>query len=226
MNIDEKYSRMSTAGKADYAITRDMTGKMEGLSSISTSPLLNPGCIRRNKCNGSICKSCFSVNQMHRQKNTREKMERNTGLLTKVLLKIQEIPRIFTKLFRFEAFGDIHPGEDGERQLSNYRHIAEENADTLTALWSKSVGKCSRHFEKHSKPENMQFIASAARENPPEEHLEKLLAVKHVNKVFAVYSPEYAREHWIEINCGDKKCIECRWCYTGEGPAIIRELKK
>ena len=73
------------------AVTRNHTGKMTGLWSVSTSNLLNPNCRRFKSVKGSICEKCFADIQLKRQARTRGKMEVNTDLMTETILSDEEI---------------------------------------------------------------------------------------------------------------------------------------
>lgn len=48
----------------------------------------------------------------------------------------------------------------------------------------------------------------------------------HADKVFTVYTLDYALENNVPINCCYRKCFECRRCYTDNNVTEIFELLK
>lgn len=223
MNKAEQWLKANDAWRFDYAITRSMSGKMEGMSSISTSPLINPACVARHNNNPeSICKDCFSCRQNEHQKNLREKLERNTLFLTEKVYPADVLPAIYSQLFRFEAFGDIMPGQAGKNQLHNYRNLVLRNPSVKAALWTKNHGFVNRFFRERGKPENLQLIGSIEKVNPTREEVAAMMKRYPIfDKWFIVVTKKYAGH----VNCA-KQCFGCGWCYTGTGSKVIIELKK
>lgn len=83
-------------------------GKMSGMQSLSTSPLANEHCIRRRANGDTICAECFSYSYNEIREALREKLVRNTDLLTKEVIPVEEMPIVNVVYFRLEAFGDLN----------------------------------------------------------------------------------------------------------------------
>ena len=49
---------------------------------------------------------------------------------------------------------------------------------------------------------------------------------KNFDRKFSVFTPEYAEEHGIELNCSGKRCMDCLQCYTKNGIKYINEHKR
>ena len=47
-----------------------------------------------------------------------------------------------------------------------------------------------------------------------------------VDKVFTVFTKEFAIVHDIKINCGARHCLSCQTCYTNNDTIYINELLK
>jgi hypothetical protein len=130
-----------------------------------------------------------------------------------------EIPFINTVYFRFEAFGDI----ETETQVINYFNVAKANPKCTFALWTKNPWLIQIAIDHGAvKPDNFKIIVSSPYLNEPA----NINAYGFIDKIFTVYTKEYIAEHNIEINCGDKKCMECRLCYDNNNETNIREKLK
>tara|TARA_R100000656_G_C3949783_1_gene128224 strand:- start:148 stop:804 length:657 start_codon:yes stop_codon:yes gene_type:complete len=202
-----------------------LKGKMERVPSLSTSPLLNSSCekFRKIKAN-SICKSCYSVNSLGIYKNLRSMLAVNSEILSQHLTD-DEIKRAargihspLSGLFRFESHGDIL----NEAHLNNLVRIAALRPDISFALWTKRYSLAENYFDKHKKPKNLEVVYSSLLLNRPI-NKERF---NHCNKIFTVYSKDGVKQKGVTINCGGKKCNDCRFCYTGTGPQHINELIK
>lgn len=200
----------------DNAITKYHTGKMQGIQSLSTSCLCNEYCIARQQNNNTICSKCYSKRELSRKKTLREKMEKNTKLLTEHDFKPEEIPFINSQIFRFEAFGELK----NALQVKNYFAICEKNKHCTFALWTKNawIIETALNDYKLQKPGNLIIIASVETVNNhfvlDETALNENLVYSFIDKVFAVYNRKYAEENNIPIKCGKKKCIDCMKCYS------------
>lgn len=201
---------------AIHITTHTKKHKMAGIGSISTSVLENPFCQQRRKCKDSICAQCYANNQVKIYPNLNRCLERNTELLTKAVLPYDELPTINDSIFRFEAFGDL----GNEVQFINYLNICTKNPQTNFALWTKNFGIVERVFKYMDKPENLILVASSYNINKKED----LSHFEWIDKVFTVYTEEFADKNGIEINCGARKCAECLQCYTSNSITEINEI--
>lgn len=193
------------------------TGKMAGIESISTWCGDNPHCIVRAKDLNSICANCYAMRMKYRHCLI-DRLKENTKALTTEILKRDELPYINGEFFRFESFGDLN----NDTQLINYLNICNKNPHCTFALWTKNFWIVDQVLELYEKPENLLIVASSTKknkeiQNPPE----------WADSVFTVYDKEYLKSHKIEINCGDKQCLQCRKCYTKQNKVTrIREKIK
>ena len=193
--------------------------KMEGMRSISTSVLKNEFCQKRRKCEGSICQKCYAENQVKRYKRLSQCLEKNTEILTTSVIPYAELPRMTDRFFRFESFGDL----SNDIQFINYLNICEKNPQTNFALWTKNFGIVDQVLKYMNKPTNLFLIASSSEINKKEDLINQF---PWIDKVFTVYTSKFAEENGIQINCGSRKCIDCRLCYTENSVKEINELVK
>ena len=209
----------------ERAITKNHSGKMFGLQSLSVACTKCPLCIACHNTNDDlhICKHCYSFRQLARYKTLKEKLERNFDFFTTVKINSWDVPIINSSIFRFESFGDI----SNTLQFFNYVVIAMNNPQTTFALWSKRphiIADSMKEF-KIRKPENMIIIYSEPYIGKVWNEKEFQTLVKNypvIDKVFTVHNTDKN----VTINCGNKKCNECRVCYSHNNIHIINELLK
>lgn len=206
--------------------TTDHTGKMKGLWSLSTSPLENRLCMERAKNPDLVCSKCYSCAMNKQYSNLEKALIRNTAIICNVdLKKSYGLPVIGcrSKLFRFEAFGDLI----NELQVKNYFDIAAFNPSVSCALWTKNPWIISAAMEKYGleKPANLRIIGSSyALDVPMVEFYSKY---PFIDEIFTVYTPEFAAENDVDINCGARSCATCKKCYIGGHKSYnIREKLK
>ena len=195
-------------------ITEKMTGKMEGMMSLSTSCKTNPFCAKHAQVKGSICSKCYAQRQMKRYTNMSECFERNAEILTTNIIPDEYLPTINAAFFRLEAFGDLI----NTTQVINYFNLCKKNPHTNFALWTKNPQLIVPVATE--KPNNLQIILSSIMIN-------KSVNNKYpfIDKIFTVYDQTTINKENININCGAKKCLTCLKCYT-KGETIINEKLK
>ena len=89
-------------------VSDNMTGKMEGIPSISTSCLVNPICIKRMQSGESVCHYCFAQATLSRYKAAGKNAEMNFYLLNSQVLDLDLLPRFRNvAIGRIESFGDV-----------------------------------------------------------------------------------------------------------------------
>ena len=201
-------------------ITTKMNGKMEGMMSLSTSPLLNPICQARRFCDGSICVKCYAGAMCGRFSGLAKVLEKNTEVLTTTEIPTEEFPLVNAHAFRLESFGDVQ----NEIQVKNYFNFCRRNRRTLFAAWTKNYSIYNDVIESGvKKPNNLILIISSPMINQEAD----LSLCPHADKVFTVYDKEYAKKNNVVINCGARSCLSCMQCYSRTGsPTIINELLK
>lgn len=197
-------------------ITKDHTGKMKGMQSISTSCKTNPHCAKYAKIKGSVCEKCYAQRQMKMYTTMSPCLERNENVLTNDIIPFDELPIINANYFRFESFGDLH----NEIQLVNYFNICKKNPQVHFALWTKNPFIVAKVAEQ--KPKNLVIVLSSLYLNIKAD-IEKM---PYIDKTFTVYDKETIAEKGIDINCGGRKCIECLRCYKKNASKDIREKVK
>jgi hypothetical protein len=201
-------------------ITTKMNGKMEGMMSLSTSPLLNPICQARRLCDGSICAKCYAEAECRQYKALAKVLEKNTEILTTTEIPTKEWPLINAHAFRIEAFGDVQ----NELQVCNYFNFCRRNPRSTFSVWTKNPEIYQRVLGSGvKKPRNLIIVLSSTMLNV-QANADKYA---FVDKVFTVYDKAYAEKNNVVINCGKRKCLSCMNCYTkGGSPVYINELLK
>ena len=216
--------------KSPVEICSNHTGKMEGIHSISTSVTANALCQKQQAIAGSICSHCFAEAMMGMYSALEAKLLRNTEVLTKSILPIEELPDTTgCDIFRFESFGDLN----NETQLINYLNIVKKNPGTRFTLWTKRYLLIKEYFAREdvTVPGNFTLILSSLMVNK-KISLEPFKACEKFQrgqlKSFTVYDYEYIKKHYTEmdINCGSRCCIGCRNCYDQNDIEEISEVLK
>ena len=214
----------------ELKITWNHNGKMQGIASLSTSPLLNNMCQKRCKMQGSICGHCYSVAMNKRYTNLQKSLTNNTKLLNSLIDKAK-LPTINNKVFRFEAFGDLN----SYNQCINYFNICNKNKGTTFSIWCKNIHIMSHVINDmgYRKPKNLIVIYSVSLLNH-QININKITSnprLQFIDKVFTVYTLEYLQENNINIdkfiNCGARKCTDCMKCYNKRNKTVfINEMLK
>ena len=193
-------------------ISDNMSGKMHGIPSISTSVLENPICQKRREQKDSICSKCFAASTAKRYGSLAKNLSSNLELFIREVLPLDVLPRFIPELaniVRFESFGDLA----NVNQAINYLNIARVNPGVRFALWTKNIGFLAKAVEIVGKPENIRIIYSSPIVNQAIDAETTKRAFPCVDAVFTVYDKKYIAENNTEINCGAKSCITCRNCY-------------
>lgn len=210
----------------EEGICTNHEGKMKGIHSISTSCIENPLCIANRKVEGSICQHCYAKTLQEMRTALHEKDKRNAEYYTKELIKEEDLPETNAKLFRLEAFGDLH----NRTHLENYLAIVNHNPETRFTIYTKNYGLIKEYFSDHKCPDNMTVVISSLFLNRKMnvEPFYRLGAFKEGQlKVFTVYDYEFLREHpEIKINCGSRSCMHCKRCYAENNTIEVNEILK
>lgn len=203
--------------KWGVTLTKAHNGKMKGFQSLSTSPLANPLCVARSQSEGLICSKCYSFAMNKCYKELKNMLIRNTEVLAKTLIPVNEWPIVNALAFRLESFGDVST----EVQVMNYFNFCKRNPRVTFSAWTKNAHIYKKVIEAgYKKPKNLVLIVSSPVIN------EQTEIPPFADKVFTVYDKKYAEENNIAINCGANKCLACMRCYRKGGETIINELLK
>jgi len=192
----------------EYCICKKHTGKMEGFWSLSTSVIDNEFCQIKQKCAACVCSKCYAEALLKCRSNQAKKLHFAYELLTKAVYPLEAFPVLNVLMFRFESFGDLATAE----QAINYFQLCRANPAVTFTLWTKNPWLIQEAIDAgERKPENLIIIYSSPRLNVPEAP-----RYDFIDKVFTVYTADYAIENDVNINCGSADCKGCRRCYDLE----------
>lgn len=77
--------------------------------------------------------------------------------------------------------------------------------------WTKNAHIIEQTIDNgNAKPSNLIIVWSSFKLNEPAD----INKYWFVDKIFTVYTADVAIDNGTEINCGNKKCRECRLCYS------------
>ncbi len=204
------------------------TGKMEGIPSVSTNKFLNENCKRMMNSENPdcICKYCYVDRVTARYKDLEPCLTHNTEILTSRILTRDEI-KAFSKFFlnttivRFESFGDLN----NEIQLINYMNLARQCKHTKFALFTKHFKIVHEFFRNGNKmPDNVTLVLSSPFMDYQLNDALVATFKKYHNRVITFTVTK--DKHNKGINCGKRKCVECRNCYDARFPHNVIELVK
>jgi len=203
-----------------FKITNEMTGKMQKMWSLNTSPSTNKFCLSMRQNPNYICSKCYSKASEHRWKSARSAWSHNSAVLSSKLLADNEVPDLSKykncpDIFRMQAHGDLV----NDIHYRNLIKIAEKNSDIMFALWTKNL--VIVRMVGLIQLDNLINVFSTFELNNPHPYLPI-----GFDKVFSVYTKEFAEENNININCGAKECFSCRLCYTKNDIMFINEIAK
>lgn len=200
-------------------VSTGLTGKMTGMTVITTAMSNNEHCRKLASIKGTICAHCYSQRSLSYRKQMKTCYEKNGKLLSEKIIPDNQIPYINSAICRLESHGDII----NETHLENYINIAKKNPHCTFALWTKQYSILLRYFKNHTQPENMIIVVSGLMLNKPI-NLKPFENLGMAVKSFTVYDKIEGRTK--EINCGGRRCIDCRRCYTKDSDKYINELLK
>lgn len=222
---NEPLTRQEKQQYIKYALTEGSdNGKMHDFTMLTTSCLNNPLCEARRKNPHLICSYCYAAAQLEYQKSTREKFLINTLFFSGYELTKNDIPIIYTvnNVLRFESHGDVM----NRTHAKNMYTIARKNNHLRCAVWSKNPW----FFKNLRKPDNIIFVYSISKineliNNNTLQEVQK--KYPFVDKLFAVYDPQFIQENNITVNCGGNDCMNCLTCYLSrtEKPLIYEQKK-
>lgn len=194
-----------------------MSGKLEGMLGINTNPFTNNFCMEMAKNPKTICSVCYSQKMLKGvRRSCIPKFDRVGDIMSKTIIPFEDIPVINDKVARFSAHGELI----NMNHLINCVGIAKANPHTTWGLWTKRIDLVRKFTKTESFPDNIVLIYS----NPM---LNKAIAVPAgFDKVFSVFTKEYADKKDVTINCGGKKCLACKLCYSKVTTPVINELVK
>lgn len=189
-----------------------MSGKLEGIGALNTDTTTNPFCQRMQKNKNLICSECYSQKMLTTYRKTCVPVFRHNSDILMKPVRFENLPEIKTKLFRFSAHGELV----SEKHYITLCKIAANNEDSKFALWTKRASIVREY--PHLTPPNMILIYSNPAKNRPMSRPPKFF-----DKVFNCLDKSTTEP----INCGDKRCVDCRLCYDlSNGVTVINEVIK
>lgn len=212
----------------EYITISEHQGKMTLIPSISTNKKLNEHCMKLSCSNNSdcICRYCYADRTMAMYPKLEASLTNNTNILAKRELTTTELHMIAkfflnTSIARFESFGDLN----NEIQLLNYVRIARAAKYTRFALFTKQYGIVRKYFESGRRfPDNITLVLSS----PYIDHVlsDTLVQVfKQYHRRVITFTVTRDKSN-PGINCGKKRCVECRNCYDARNPKDVIEYIK
>jgi hypothetical protein len=188
-----------------------MSGKLEGLKALNTSPNQNEFCQRMQQNNQAVCSECFSQRMIDGYRKNCEPAWLNNGdILSQCILPDVTLPMINAAYFRYSAHGELI----NDNHFINLIHIAQRNPHCTFGLWTKRRDIVNRVLGEMSLPDNLIMIFSEPRINAKPRP-----APAHFHKTFTVITDDNP----TPVNCGIKQCLSCLNCYSKDGPEIIVE---
>jgi hypothetical protein len=196
-----------------------MSGKLKGITGINTNTLSNPYCMQMSKNPDLICSKCYSISMLQTFRQSCVKpWQHNSDVLSKPMtLKQLKSIKINSKYCRINAHGEFI----NEPHFINIMNIVTSNPDVFFAIWTKKKVLVKGWLQVHDKPKNCNFIYSNPKLDTEIKHVKAFCKIYGFDKVFNCYSNVIDK---VKINCGPKKCIDCKLCYTKNRTININEL--
>lgn len=197
-----------------------LTAKMQDVCAFGTTAKLNDYCKMYCNTPGAVCEGCYACETIKQYESLDMLLSWNAFILTREILPYEMLPDYNTKndIKRIEAFGDLY----SLKQAINYINICLKNPETIFVIMTKNTDILAAAFKKlgFNNPRqdvpNMIKIQSALMRND----VNCLPDYEWIDHVFVVCEGDYAAAHNIEFTCcdgvTDRKCNECRRCYTRE----------
>lgn len=205
------------------SVSQGLTGKMAGMSAITSSMLCNENCQKLSKITGSVCEKCYTRKYLSCRPNVEKCYADNTKLLSENIIPIKQLPFINAAMCRLESFGDII----NATHLQNYVNLIKKNSHCMFTLFTKNYTVVFNYFKTHKQPKNLSIVISSLFLNEPFD-VSKVRELELTNlKIFTVYTKAYANQIGVIINCGKNRCIDCQRCYKkNKTPIYVSELLK
>lgn len=172
-------------------------GKIAGIASINTNPLINPFCHAMMRNEHSICHDCYAVRALKEYRmNAVKQYTKNSMILSNTDVGVEGEPIVASKYCRINAFGELH----NATHWLNIVKIVKANSHCKFSIFTKRmdlIQKCGVDI-----PYNLLVVYSNPKYNEPMMNV----IPRDVDVVYNVVEGE------DRINC-DGKCIECLNCY-------------
>jgi hypothetical protein len=172
-----------------------------------------------SKNSDCICSKCYAFEIESVFTNIHIVQTRNFKILNNIKIEPNTFKRI--RPVRFNSIGEL--GSD--LHLENLIGIVNHNPHIQFSLWTKRISIVNRVFDQIERPKNLILIYSSKIKNVRTYNIDNKV-LRHFNKIFTVYTLEYAKKNKIKINCGKRHCIKCMLCYSDNKVKYINEYQK
>ena len=145
------------------SVSQGLTGKMAGMSAITSSMLCNEYCEKLRSIPGTVCGKCYTLKYLQSRPSVDKCYRENTELLTKSVIPIHQLPFINAAMCRLETFGDIV----NATHLQNYINLRKKNSHCMFSLFTKNYTVVFQYFKTHKQPKNLSIVISSLFLNEP-----------------------------------------------------------
>lgn len=191
-----------------------MTGKLSGIDALNTNPLTNDFCKKMSENKNSICHYCYSRRMLKTFRcMCTEAFQRNSRILSEQILTETQLFRPFTQYFRINAHGELI----NHNHIENCMNLIKYNPAVFFGLWTKRVNLVRGYT---GKLKNVNFVYST-----PKLNVLKPKLPAGFNKVFSVYTKDFAVKNSVKVNCHGN-CNACKICYTRNRVKYVNEIIK
>ena len=221
-------------------VSTRLTAKLEGVTGITTSCRKCKFCRVQWKfleehpelAESHICSHCYAYRTAENGWSCWDNYDRNTVILAGNMHR-SDLPNLTfnnagSPFARFNTHGEI----PNEKCLINFYKIARRNPNFRFALWTKRWGLLYNLAKRSGirPPRNLTIVISSPLlgVDVSRKSLDMLESVGvHPDVVFTVHTKEDIEQNGVKINCGKRKCVECKKCYRHHSETIyVREELK
>ncbi len=210
-----------------FHVTRNCSGKMEGMWALNTSAKANPLCKAMAKREDYICHKCYAMQFLGYRKSCASRFEKNLEAVNSDIFEY--VPDLKEAMFmikdplcRAEEMGDV----SSVIHAVNYMLIIAANPDVTFGWWTKHpkmIVQAMTLIGLDKVPDNLSLVGSSRKMNQVDSIYKGYPIFDHV---FTVYRGEYAEQHDVDVNCGSRNCFACRRCYRKDSEFYINEVLK
>jgi hypothetical protein len=217
-------------------------GMLEDIPVINTSAIDNPFCLSMSKKENVICSYCYSLKTtIPKNPNNvrcRRKWKEIGELFSQEILSYKDIPYVpkFRDNNKLSPIFFVRLNSQGElineTHYINYIKLCRKNLytdfilytkriDIISKFGKKEIPKTHHLYDRLREVENLILIYSQPKIN-------KILQFipEHFDKIFIVFTEDYAEKNNILINC-EHKCLKCHKCYyKNNGITQINDILK
>lgn len=232
-NISEK-KRREIAESLTLFISHP-TGKMAGIPAISESCVCNEFCAAMHKRVGTICSHCYAQESLAFKQAARLRYSRNTEIMSQGEIPWDDLPRIYSDIFRLETHGDWVNLQSAINEI----RIAEKNPQVEFTVWTKRINLLRQLARNgYTKPDNFHIkVSSPYLDRELSQSVKEYLSthgwtvsyftVMSLQGLQDKYGLAYLQKAGDKvITCGGRNCRACMRCYGNHPMEDVVELLK